>query len=274
MLQYARVAVVVPAYNEEKLIATTLRSVPAFVDQVVVVDDGSHDRTSTMAADVADSRVSLLRHPQNLGVGAALRTGYAHAFAHGADVVAVMAGDAQMDPDDLLALLTPLVADEADYVKGDRLSHPDVLARMPFARFVGNHVLSLGTRLATGLFVRDSQCGYTALHRRAGARLPWDALWTGYGYPNDLLGWLASIRARVCDVVVRPVYATEQSGIRIWHALFVIPYVLTRVLARRLRALGVMSAKHESRHEPRHEPRTRPAFRLIASERVLPEAEH
>ena len=220
-----------------------------------------------MAADVAIavSRVSLLRHPQNLGVGAAC-AGYAHAFAQGADVVAVMAGDAQMDPSDLLALLTPLVADEADYVKGDRLSHPEVLARMPFARFVGNHVLSLGTRLATGLFVRDSQCGYTAPQAR-GRTLPWDALWTGYGYPNDLLGWLASSRARVCDVVVRPVYATEQSGIRIWHALFVIPYVLTRVLARRLRAFDAM-------HEPRHEPRPRPAFSLVASERVLPEGEH
>ncbi len=261
MHERPRIAVIVPAYNEERLIATTLRSVPAFVDLVVVVDDGSRDATSESAAQVADPRVRLLCHSKNLGVGAALRSGYLHAFAEGADVAVVMAGDAQMDPRDLNALLSPILSGDADYVKGDRLSHPEVVAQMPFMRFVGNHVLSFGTRLSTGLAVRDSQCGYTALHRRVGARVPWDALWTGYGYPNDLLGWLASRNARVRDVVVRPVYATEQSGIRFWHALFVIPYVLTRVLVRRARAL--VSARH-ARH---------PAFTLTGAERVLPEAD-
>ena len=108
---------------------------------------------------------------------------------------------------------------------------------MPLARLLGNQVLSFWTRLATGLAVQDSQCGYTALHRRIGERLPWHTLWRGYGYPNDLLGRLAESGARVCDVGVRPVYADEKSGIRLRHALFVIPFVLARVLARRARML-------------------------------------
>src|SRR4051812_43843600 len=172
MLEHAQIAVVVPAYNEERHIAATLRTVPPYVDRVIVVDDGSRDRTADAAAALGDPSVRVVCHARNQGVGAALSTGYACAFAEGADVVAVMAGDNQMHPEDLHALLSPLIASEADYVKGDRLSHPDAFARMPLTRFVGNHLLSFFTRLATGLSLSDSQCGYTALHRNAYERLP------------------------------------------------------------------------------------------------------
>ena len=236
MFRNAQIAVIVPAYNEGRHIAATLRSVPAYVDHVIVVDDGSGDDTVRRAHNVAeaDPRLCVLRHAHNAGVGAALRTGYLHALAVGAEIVAVMAGDGQMHPEDLAALLAPVVNGEADYAKGNRLAHPEVVRRMPWTRLLGNQALSLMTRWATGLRVHDSQCGYTALHRRVAEQLPWDALWSGYGYPNDLLGKLQQLDARVCDVVVRPVYADEQSGIRLRHALFVVPYVLLRVLLARL----------------------------------------
>jgi glycosyltransferase involved in cell wall biosynthesis len=207
---------------------------PRFVDRVLVVDDGSVDGTAQAARAVGDARVQVLTHARNRGVGAALKTGYRAAFGAGADVVAVMAGDGQMHPDDLLPLLAPVVRGEADYVKGDRLSHREVRARMPLLRFIGNHLLSALTRLCTGSGVRDSQCGYTALSRRALDRLPLHAVWEGYGYPNDMLGWLCASGATVRDIVVRPVYGRERSGIRLRHALFVIPFVLARVVLRRL----------------------------------------
>jgi glycosyltransferase involved in cell wall biosynthesis len=235
MFRNAQIAVVVPAFNEAKHIAAMLRAVPRCVDHIVVVDDGSVDDTARCAAAVDDPRLIVLQHARNSGVGRALCTGYARALAEGAEIVAVMAGDGQMHPDDLPALLTPVVANAADYAKGNRLAHPEVKARMPRARLLGNRVLSQLTRLATGLSIHDSQCGYTALHRRAAERLPWHELWHGYGYPNDLLGLLQRTNARVCDVVVRPVYADEQSGVGLRHALFVIPYVLVRVVLRRLR---------------------------------------
>ena len=242
MFRNAQIAVVVPAYNESRHIEATLRAMPSFVDHILVVDDGSHDDTASRAANIDDARIRVLRHDHNCGVGAALRTGYQRAFAAGADVAVVMGGDGQMDPADLPALLTPVVADEADYAKGNRLAHPEVVRRMPLARLLGNRVLSFLTRRATGLSVHDSQCGYTALHRRVGERLPWHALWHGYGYPNDLLGMLKQHHARVRDIVVRPIYADEQSGVRLRHALVVVPYILTRVLAQRAisHALGVM----------------------------------
>jgi len=236
VLDDAKIAIVVPAFNEARHIQRTLRGIPAFVDWIVVVDDGSKDATTQLAAESGDRRVLLLRHAHNRGVGAALKTGYQAAFDAGADVAAVMAGDGQMDPADLCALLAPVLRGEADYTKGDRLSHPLARARMPAARYIGNHLLSALTRLSTGLPIRDSQCGYTALHRRALERLPLAELWDGYGYPNDLLGALRVSGGRVRDVVVRPIYGSEISGIGLRHALFVIPFLLARVVLRRIEA--------------------------------------
>jgi len=229
----ARIAVIVPAYNEARHIADTLASVPSYVDDIVVIDDASTDDTAERATSFGDTRVRVLRHTHNRGVGGALKTGYGAAFAAGADAVAVMAGDAQMHADDLPALLAPVLAGEADYAKGDRLSHAEARARMPLARFIGNHVLSLLTRLCTGVRTHDSQCGYTVLGRKAASHLELEALWDGYGYPNDLIAALGRKGLVVRDVVVRPIYADEVSGIGLRHALIVIPFLLARALARR-----------------------------------------
>jgi dolichol-phosphate mannosyltransferase len=243
----ARVAVVVPAYNEALLIRRTLASIPALVQHIIVVDDGSRDATAALAEGCADARVEVLRHAQNRGVGAAIVTGYRAAFARGADICVVMAGDAQMDPRDLSLLLAPVLDGRADYAKGDRLSFPRARKHMPLTRFLGNAILSRLTRVATGLSVRDSQCGYTALSKRAASKLPLERLWPRYGYPNDLLGMLAERGLRVRDVTVRPVYGDEASGIGLRHALWVIPYVLLRVLGRRLvGALSTLPAELET----------------------------
>ena len=236
MLDSARIAVVVPAYNEARLIRRTLASIPKYVDHIVVVDDGSRDETAKVLAEIADPRLDVIRHRTNRGVGAAIATGYCRAFADGATVAAVMAGDGQMVADELIAVVTPVVVGDADYVKGDRLSHPAVRYRMPRLRRYGNRALSTLTRLATGLAISDSQCGFTALGRQAFDGFPLDRLWPGYGYPNDLLGHLAIGGAVVRETVVTPHYGDEKSGIRLHHALAIIPYVLGRVALRRCRA--------------------------------------
>jgi glycosyltransferase involved in cell wall biosynthesis len=241
-----RISVVVPAYNEGRLIARTLASIPPYVEHVVVVDDASHDDTAARARALGDPRVEVVRHAQNRGVGAAIVTGYSTAFARGADVCAVMAGDGQMDPADLAHLLSPVLRGDAVYAKGDRLSFPGARRAMPITRWLGNLVLARLTALAAGLPVSDSQCGYTALSREGARELPLAKLWSGYGYPNDLLGMLSERDLPVCEVVVRPVYADEESGIRLWHALFVVPFVLLRVLARRL-SFAFTDARAEGR---------------------------
>src|SRR4051812_10963322 len=131
----ARVAVVVPAFNEERLIARTLRTLPSFVCHVVVVDGASSDRTAETALALGDPRVEVIRHAHNRGVGAAITTGYRAAFARGADVCAVMAGDARMDPKDLSMLIAPVLRGDVDYAKGDRLSYPEARRHMPLSRW-------------------------------------------------------------------------------------------------------------------------------------------
>jgi glycosyltransferase involved in cell wall biosynthesis len=222
-----RVAIIVPAYREEHLIAETLRRLPPCVDDIVVVDDASPDGTSDAVRAVSDPRVTLLRHPENRGVGAAIVTGYQRALDRGADILVVMAGDNQMDPDDLALLLEPIHAGEADYVKGNRFLHPEVRA-MPWPRRLAGRWLARLTSLASGLDVDDSQCGYTALTASAARRIPLAELWPRYGYPNDLLLLLARAGCRVREVPVRPVYANEQSGVRPWHALVVAGVILRR----------------------------------------------
>jgi glycosyltransferase involved in cell wall biosynthesis len=223
----ARIAVIVPAYREERLIATTLCAIPDWVDLVFPVDDASPDGTWAAIKSVQDPRIVAVRHPLNRGVGAAIVSGYRAALERGAAVLAVMAGDGQMDPSDLGSVVDPVALGRADYVKGNRFRHRE-RRRMPFARRAGGAVLSALTRVATGLDVDDSQCGYTALAADTARRLPLDQLWPRYGYPNDLLGLLAARGARVKDVTVRPVYAGEESGLRAWHMLSI-----TAIIARR-----------------------------------------
>jgi glycosyltransferase involved in cell wall biosynthesis len=219
VLEGKRVAVVVPAYNEEALVETTLASIPEFVDRIIVVDDASRDGTAgrAHAAAAADARITVIVHEQNAGVGAAIVTGYRRALDELIDVTCVMAADNQMHPDDLLHLALPVARDEVDYAKANRLSTGQAWELIPRTRFLGNAVLSLWTKIASGYWhVADSQTGYTALGLDMLGRLDLDRIYKRYGFPNDMLVHLNVWNARVRDVPSRPVYGVgESSGIRL-----------------------------------------------------------
>jgi len=237
MFRGHRIAVVVPAYNEAAKIARTVRSIPGFVDHMIVVDDGSADGTARLALRSQRRGLEVLSHQRNRGVGAAIATGYRRAYQAGADVTAVMAGDSQMDPADLGTLVGTVVNGGADYAKGNRFAWPGVARVMPVHRLAGNVVLSLLTRVATGYRdIFDSQCGYTAANRRALAAILSGPVFARYGYPNDLLARLRAADACVVDVPVRPVYGPEwRSGIRIPRVVGPLSFLLARAFLQRLR---------------------------------------
>jgi glycosyltransferase involved in cell wall biosynthesis len=214
-----RVAVVVPAFEEELLVGDTIRGIPAFVDLIVVVDDRSTDATAERARAVGDPRVVVIEHAENQGVGAAIATGYERCRELGVDVTCVMAGDNQMDPGELAALVGPVARGEVDYAKANRLVSGEAWRLIPRSRYLGNAVLSLLTKIASGYWhVADSQAGYTALSLDALRRLDLEQLYRRYGFPNDMLVHLNVQSARVRDVPSRPVYGVgERSGIRIRH---------------------------------------------------------
>jgi glycosyltransferase involved in cell wall biosynthesis len=240
MLNGCQVIVVVPAFQEEAHLPAVLSSMPCWVDRIVVVDDGSDDRTGerARARSLQDARITVVRHAQRRGVGAAIVTGYREAMASGgraADAFAVMAGDGQMHPDDLEAVVRPIVESRADYVKGRRFRAPRVRKTMGLPRWAGGHVFSWLTAVAIGQPITDSQCGFTALRREAAHRLDLKGLWPSFGYPNDLLGQLAARRLQIMEVDVRPVYGTEVSKLRLRH-LPGIAWLVARAGARRVAA--------------------------------------
>ncbi len=236
MFEAARVFVVVPAFREEAHIARVIEGMPPEVDHVIVVDDASDDRTFEVACALRNPRVIALRHERNRGVGGAITTGYRHALSMSGsprDAFVVMAGDGQMDPRDLLPLVAPVVRGEAGYAKGNRLAWPGYVTQIPPTRYVGGLVFTALTRVAIGIPIHDSQCGYTALSREVCSRVDLDALWPRFGYPNDLLSMLTLAKIRIVEVPVRPVY-THSNKLGARH-LPIIAAIVGRAWWRRVR---------------------------------------
>ena len=246
MLEGKTLAVVVPAFDEEDLVATTIRGIPGFVDRIIVVDDASRDGTAAVAEGAGDPRVEVVRHARNAGVGAAIVTGYQRVVTEGIDLACVMAGDNQMDPTDLERLALPVARGEADYTKANRLLSGEAWRVIPRSRYLGNAVLSFLTKLASGYWhVADSQSGYTVASREILEQLDLDRVYRGYGFPNDMLVHLNVWNARVRDVPSRPVYGVgERSGIKIRRVVPRISWLLIKGFFWRMREKYVIRDFH------------------------------
>lgn len=243
-----RIVVVVPCFNEETQIGKVTGPMPDFVDNIVIINDKSTDRTSEVvrALMADDDRIVLIEHEENQGVGGAIASGYKWARDNGADMAVVMAGDAQMDPDDMPALLDPVIDEGVNYTKGNRLIYPRAADLIPPVRYFGNSVLSLMTKVASGYWhVSDSQTGYTVIDAEALRRIDWDKMYKRYGQPNDLLVSLNIENLRVRDVPIRPVYGVgEQSGIKVSKVITKISGVLLRGFMRRMHEKYVVRDFH------------------------------
>lgn len=218
MYQNKRVALVIPAYNEEVLISSTLANVPSVIDKIYVVDDCSKDRTREVVLECGrkDARVELIPHSTNQGPGGGIITGYNKAYNDGYDLFVVVGGDFQMPLDQVANLLDPLVSGQADYTKGNRFMLREGLwehipKSMPKTRLIGNMIITILTKMASGYYsVADVVDGYTALTRQAYERIDWESAWKGYGYPMDFLIRFNARKLRVKDVPRRAIYLPGQ----------------------------------------------------------------
>jgi len=223
------IAVVCPAYNEELLIADTIKSVPDFVDQLYVVNDGSTDRTAEIVRSLSNDRMFCIDHQVNRGVGAAIASGYKKAIEDDVDITVVMAGDNQMDPEHVAKLLDPIIAGEADYAKGDRLSTKRNDEGMSRWRRFGNWLLTWLTRIATGDWkVHDPQNGFTAISNQTMKRLGVNAIYPGYGYCNDILVKLNVYGCKIVNVPMPARYGREISKIRYSRYIPKVSWLLLR----------------------------------------------
>jgi glycosyltransferase involved in cell wall biosynthesis len=238
MYKNNKICVVVPAHNEETQILMVVRTIPDYVDAIVVIDDASDDGTARVVNAEIETRkkLHLITHSTNLGVGGAIASGYKWARDQEMDVTAVMAGDGQMDPDDLDRIIDPVISGNIDYSKGNRLFFGDAWNMIPHYRYLGNSFLSLMTKIASGYWhLADSQSGYTAIHLNALKRIDPDTIYKYYGMPNDLLIKLNQHDFRVCDVNIKPVYNVgEKSGIRLNKVIPRISWLLFKGFWKRL----------------------------------------
>lgn len=286
MLKNKTVAVVVPAYNEEKQILQVISSMPDFVDRIIVVNDCSKDNTASFVSDYIrnqppaaeilsasnrpektkynkaevvlhemveqemqyyvpaeianerpeQDRVILINHLENGGVGAAIARGYKWCLDHNIDCTAVMAGDGQMDPAELASICNPVIDEEIDYVKGNRLIHRSAWLVMPKARYIGNSILSILTKIASGYWhVSDTQCGYTAISLNALRAIRIHHIYRSYGMPNDLMVKLNIAFCSIKEVGIKPIYDVgEQSKMRVVKVIPRISWLLYKSFFKRL----------------------------------------
>jgi glycosyltransferase involved in cell wall biosynthesis len=232
------IGVVVPAYNEELLVGDTLAGIPEFVARIYVVNDNSTDRTRQVVEYYAkhDTSVVPIRHEVNRGVGAAIVTGYTQALEEGMDIVAVMAGDNQMDPSFLPELLDPIIDRKCDYTMGNRITNPEYRAGMSTWRFIGNSILTMLTKIASGYWqMMDPQNGYTAISSRALNQIVLTKVYPKYGYCNDLLVKLNVESFRIINVPHPSRYGLEKSGIKYSTYIMNVSFLLLRDFLWRLK---------------------------------------
>lgn len=228
------VAVVIPAYDEEGFVGDVIETVPEFVDRVYAIDDRSTDGTWDEICDAAEKvngtrrkapmtdggqtfekRVVPMRMDRNSGVGGTVKTGYRRAMGDGIDVIVVMDGDGQHDPNYLDRLIDPIADGRADYTKGNRLLYRDYRDGMSAWRFFGNSVLSFLTKVASGYWkMMDPQNGYRAISHHALSRIGVDDIYEDYGMCNDMLVRLNAHDFRVADIAMPAVYGDEKSSIK------------------------------------------------------------
>jgi len=239
------IGVVVPAYNEAPFVGDVIATIPSFVDRVYAIDDCSSDETFAemrrVAADWNDRSegptVRTTRHDRNRGVGGAIKTGYLQARDERTDVTVVVAGDGQMELEILDQLVDPIVQGDADYVKANRFLSSDDIAKMPAHRRVGNRILDVLTRVASGYWeTGDPQSGYTAISLDALEAIDVEDLYEYYGYCNELLVRLNASGCRVVDVPRPVTYGEEDSGIDLRSYVPFVSAMLLRNFLWRLRA--------------------------------------
>jgi glycosyltransferase involved in cell wall biosynthesis len=224
MYKDLKVAVVVPAYNEELLIRKTVDTLPEIVDHVIVVNDASTDNTLHVLQEIASSnkRVSVIDNAVNGGIGFSLKTGFAFALEHtDADAIGIVSGDAQCDPSCIQPMLEELASSRSDYVKGNRFFQRDALKAMPPYRRIGNIFISLLTKFATGFYsVSDITMGFGFFRRGILERVSYDLVKDRYDYEISMLVALSIASARIKDHAVPAIYGDETSTINFWPTVF------------------------------------------------------
>lgn len=216
------IAVVIPCFRVGRQIRDVVASIGDYADWIFVVDDACPEHSGDIIEQAFQSeRVQVLRHAQNAGVGAAMRTGYTAALETQADIIVKCDGDGQMDAS-LIPLLCAAIHDsQADYVKGNRFYRLRDVANMPFTRIIGNAALSFLCKLSSGYWqLFDPNNGFTAIHRNVLKEVPLQRVAKRYFFESDMLYHLNQARAVVRELPMQAKYGDETSSLNPFSQMF------------------------------------------------------
>ena len=230
-----KIAVVIPAYKVKEFIKNLVLSLPPSIDLIIIVDDKCPESSGQEAERINDSRISVIKHERNMGVGGAVISGYKKALEAGCDIVVKIDGDGQMDPRYIPALIAPLINDDADFTKGNRFIDFKALKTMPKIRLFGNSILSFLLKIASGYWhIFDPTNGYTAIHRSVLEKLDLNKISRRYFFESDMLIHLNIINAVVWDVSIPAKYGNEISSLNISKIVFQFPPKLLKGFIKRI----------------------------------------
>jgi glycosyltransferase involved in cell wall biosynthesis len=241
MLNGKRVVVVMPAYNAEKTLERTYKEIPLeFVDEVILVDDASRDRTLEMAREMG---IHAVVHTENLGYGANQKTCYQTALALGADIVIMVHPDYQYTPKLIPALASMIAYGEFDVVLGSRILGVGALkGGMPLYKYIANRFLTLFENLLLGHKLSEYHTGYRAFSREVLERLPLEKNSNDFVFDNQMLAQLIWFGYRIGEVSCPTKYFPEASSINLRRSLIYGLGVLKTSIQFRLQKWGILSS--------------------------------
>jgi glycosyltransferase involved in cell wall biosynthesis len=194
-----KVVCIIPAHNEESTISSVVRNAKTICNLVIVVDDGSTDRT---VEEATKAKAKVVSHIIRLGVGAALSTGLRAASNHGAEIIVTLDADEQHDPKEIPNVIAPIVDGKADLVIGSRILEKN--SEMPFQKLVANKILSKLTSFASGIEIKDSQSGFRGMSRHVAESIKYDS--TDYQWASEMIILLSKRGIKIVDVPIKTVY--------------------------------------------------------------------
>lgn len=230
------ITAILPAFKSRDHIVAVLKKIPPVVTKIIVVDDACPLKTGEHVYNsVQDTRITILFHQKNQGVGGAMITGYKEALKYSETIFVKIDSDGQMDPEDIPRLVKPIHAGHTDYCKGNRFFDLESLQTMPGIRIIGNSALSFINKASSGYWdIMDPTNGFTAIHRTVLERIPLDKLEKRYFFESDLLFRLNICRAKVTDVPMPAIYGEETSNLSVKNS---IPVFLKKHSSRLLKRI-------------------------------------
>jgi len=227
------ISVVIPTYKVINQIEKVVKSLPYFIDNIIVIDDKCPKKSYKLVENI--DRVIVVNHNENLGVGGAVVSGYKEALELNSDIIVKVDGDGQMDSEYIESLIIPIIEDKADYTKGNRFNDFKALKSMPKIRLFGNSILSFMVKVASGYWnMMDPTNGFTAINKKAINGLNLDELAKRYFFETDMLINLNIENCVVKDIPIPAKYEDEESNLNIKNVILTFPPKMIKGLIKRI----------------------------------------